>query len=272
MTKDEFGDKLVIIIQARRSSTRLDDKILLPVCGKEILVRMTERVNQNSYKCRVVVATTNNKRDDKIVEICERENISVFRGSEINLLDRHCQAALKYGAEIIAKIPSDCPLIDPRIIDKVFDYFVSNYEEYDFVSNLHPATYPDGNDVEVMKIGALLNARKFAYKPHHIEHTTPYIWDNPDKFSIGNVEWETGKNFSMSHRFTLDYFEDYLLIKKIYEDLYPDNPSFGLNDILSHIERNPEIIRINKKYAGVNWYRHHIKSLKTISPEQTKII
>jgi spore coat polysaccharide biosynthesis protein SpsF len=104
------------------------------------------------------------------------------------------------------------------------------------------------------------------------EHTTPYIWENPDKFRIGNVVWETGLDFSMTHRFTIDYKEDYEFIKRVYDELYEKNSKFSLNDILELLEKKPEIKKINQMYAGVNWYRNHINELKTISPEQTKNI
>lgn len=263
----------LIIIQARRSSTRLKDKILLPLCGKELLVRMVERVRQSEYSKNIIVATTRKKEDDVIVDICKREHINYFRGEEFDLLDRHYHASLYFEAEVIAKIPSDCPLIDPGIINKIFDFFFANFDKFDYVSNLHPPTYPDGNDVEVMKMKTLETAWRNAKEYYLREHTTPYIWDNPDKFRIGNVLWETGLDYSMSHRFTIDYKEDYEFIKKIYNELYFVNPFFNLNDILTLIDKEKsKIKKINKKYAGVNWYRNYLGNLKTITREQTKII
>ncbi|MBT8387756.1 MAG: acylneuraminate cytidylyltransferase, partial [Ignavibacteria bacterium] len=170
------------------------------------------------------------------------------------------------------KIPSDCPLIDPNIIDKVIQYFIDNFPKYDFVSNLHPATYPDGNDVEVMTMTAIKDAWQYAKLPLEREHTTPFIWENPDKFRIGNVIWETGLDFSMTHRFTIDYKEDYDFIKTVYEELYLENNMFKLDDIINLLDDKPEIKKINEKYAGVNWYRNHLNELKTIDPGQTKVI
>lgn len=263
----------LIIIQARRGSTRLRDKTLLPLCGKELLIRMVERVKSSIYGDNVVVATTEKKEDDIIEDLCKRESINCFRGSEYDLLDRHYKASLFYKADIVAKIPSDCPLIDPKIIDRVFEHFFRHYPEFDFVSNLHPATYPDGNDVEIMKFSSLESAWKKAREFHEREHTTPYIWDNPGLFNTGNVEWESGLDCSMSHRFTIDYIEDYEFIKTVFEELYPKNPKFGLVDILDLIENvKPELKGINSKYLGVNWYRNHLERLKTIKPEQTKIL
>ncbi|MCX7833977.1 MAG: glycosyltransferase family protein [Ignavibacteria bacterium] len=263
--------KIVIVIQARTGSSRLPGKVLLPLCGKALLIRMVERVERSYFKPIVVVATTEKSEDDEIVDLCKKENKLFFRGSENDLLDRHYKAGLYFGADIISKIPSDCPLIDTNIIDKVISFYLTNNNKYDYVSNLHPPTFPDGNDVEVMHMSVLKIAYENALAPYEREHTTPYIWDNPDIFRIGNYRWETGKDFSLTHRFTIDYLEDYEFIKRVYEYLYPMKPNFGLNDILKLLEKKPELAEINKKYLGVNWYRHHIDSLKTINLNQTKI-
>jgi spore coat polysaccharide biosynthesis protein SpsF len=268
----QFEEKLIIVIQARRGSTRLKDKILLPLRGKELLLRMVERVRATKYNCRIAVATTKNTEDDIIYKLCKKENIDVFRGDENDLLDRHYRAARKYKADYVCKIPSDCPLIDPEIIDKVFQYFFNNIYKFDYVSNLHPASYPDGNDVEIMKMSALDKAWKNASLPYEREHTTPYIWDNPDIFKIGNVRWVTGRDYSMTHRFTIDYAEDYDFINAVYENLYDVSHRFGLGEILTLIKNKPEIYEINNKYAGVNWYGKHIDELKTVTREQTKIL
>ncbi len=262
--------KVVTVIQARTGSSRFPDKVLMPLAGKPLLVRMAERVMSAGYSGTVVVATTTDASDDVIVNLCSRENISVFRGHPDDLLDRHYKTAIAYGADTVVKIPSDCPLIDPGVIDKVIEFYLSNQNSFDFVSNLHPATYPDGNDVEIMNMMTLYKAWKNAAKPMEREHTTPFIWDNPGMFRIGNVYWEKGKDYSMSHRFTIDYREDYLLIKNIYDELYDKDPLFGLDMILKLLEEKPHLKLINLEFNGVNWYRNHLNELKTVSDGETK--
>lgn len=233
---------------------------------------MLERLRFSELAGTIVVAATSEKIDDPIEELCKENNILIYRGHPTDLLDRHYQSAKKFNAEAVIKIPSDCPLIDSKIIDRVIKFYLDNKEKYDFVSNLHPATYPDGNDVEIMSMNIMKNAWENAKRDFEREHTTPYFWENPDKFKLANVTWETGLDFSMSHRFTLDYPEDYEFIKKVYEELYPVNKRFDLNDILNLLDKKPEIRKINEKYVGVNWYRNHLNELKTISKEQTKFV
>jgi spore coat polysaccharide biosynthesis protein SpsF len=161
-------------------------------------------------------------------------------------------------------------LIDPDIIDKVLKYYINNKNNFDFVSNLHPPSYPDGNDVEVMSMIALKDAWQNATRDLEREHTTPYFWENPDKFKIGNVLWESGKDYSKSHRFTIDYPEDYQFIKQVYDELFDDNRIFTLQDIMDLLERKPELMYINSQYAGVNWYRNHLDELKTKTKSDTR--
>ena len=262
-------NKIVIIVQARMASTRLPGKILMPILGKPLIYRMVERLQRCKFIDSIVIATTDNAKDDMVEEVCSLYGWNCFRGDEQDLLDRHYQAAIENNADIVLKIPSDCPLIDPEIVDNIVSFFVSG--DFDYVSNLHPASYPDGNDVEVMSFAALAKSWGAATKSFEREHTTPYIWENPDKFVIGNYLWETGLNYSMSHRFTIDYYEDYEFISRVYEELYPLNPKFGLDDIINLLNSRNEILDINKIYAGVNWYRHHLDELNTIDHSQTKI-
>ncbi|MBF0556007.1 MAG: NTP transferase domain-containing protein, partial [Nitrospirae bacterium] len=139
---------IMTIIQTRTGSTRLPGKVLLPLGGKPLFVRMVERVKQTSLAGNIVVATTRDAEDDIIEQFCLREAIKCFRGHPVDLLDRHFQAAITFGADAVVKIPSDCPLIDVGVIDQVLGFFIEHPGEFDYVSNLHPATYPDGNDVE----------------------------------------------------------------------------------------------------------------------------
>jgi spore coat polysaccharide biosynthesis protein SpsF len=261
---------VVTVVQARTGSSRLPNKVMLPLAGKPLLVRMVERVQAAKLAGTVVVATTTNSQDDLIEELCRREGILCFRGHPTDLLDRHYRAGKHFDADAVVKIPSDVPLIDPKIIDKVLGTYLLNPDAYDYVSNLHPPSYPDGNDVEVMYMGALEIAWREAKRGFEREHTTPFLWESPERFSIANVAWETGLDYSMTHRWTIDYEEDYMFIDAVYEALYPYDPLFGLGDILALLELRPEIADLNALYAGVNWYRHHLDDLKTVGQQQTR--
>jgi spore coat polysaccharide biosynthesis protein SpsF len=263
----------LIVVQARTGSSRLPNKVLLPLAGKPLLQRLIERIHAARTPRRLVVATTTGHDDDPVRALCGQMGIPVFSGHPTDLLDRHYKTALHFGAEAVVKIPSDCPLIDPEVIDRVLRCYADAREPFDYLSNLHPATYPDGNDVEVMRFAVLEEAWSEAGKAFEREHTTPFLWERPERYRIGNVEWETGLNFSMTHRWTIDYPEDYEFISVVYDALWrEERPTFGLAEILSLLERRPELSRINRRYAGVNWYRHHANELKTITSKEFRDI
>jgi spore coat polysaccharide biosynthesis protein SpsF len=266
-----MGDNTVIVVQSRMSSSRLPGKVMMPILGKSLQHRMIERLQMIRHKALIVIATSEEQSDDIIEHEAENIGVPCFRGNLNNLLDRHYQAAKKYHADTVLKIPSDCPLIDPRIIDQVLDFYFEHPGQFDYVGNLHPATFPDGNDVEIMTMACLEKTWHEASRPLELEHTTPYVWENPDKFLIANVPWSSGKDYSMSHRFTIDYKADYDFINRVFEELYPVRPDFSCEDILALLEEKPEIYEINAQYAGVNWYRNHLGELKTVSAEQTKV-
>ena len=233
---------------------------------------MIERLKMTRHRAQIVIATSEETGDDIIKEEASKIGVLCFRGSLNNLLDRHYQVAKQYNADIVLKIPSDCPLIDPKIIDQALDFYFENPGQYDFVSNLHPPTFPDGNDVEIMTMACIEKTWEEASRQLELEHTTPYIWENPEKFRIGNVVWNTGNDYSMTHRFTIDYPADYEFIKSVFGELYPKKPNFACEDILELLEKRPDIYQINAEYSGVNWYRNHLDELKTITPDQTKAL
>jgi spore coat polysaccharide biosynthesis protein SpsF len=274
--------KLAIVIQARTGSSRLPGKVLLPLAGKPLLERMIERVRGarrtpsprrgegrgGGLPFEIVVATTTDPSDDPIVELCRTLDVRCHRGHPTDLLDRHIEAARAMKADTVAKIPSDCPLIDPRVIETVLEAF--SPDRHDYVGNLHPATWPDGNDVEVMPVEALELAWREATKPHEREHTTPFLWDQPDRFRLANVAWDTGLDYSMSHRFTIDYPEDYDFIRAVYDELHDANTPFSCEDIVRLCEARPDIFALNSMHAGVNWYRHHLDDLRTVDASMTR--
>lgn len=243
---------------------------MLPLAGKPLFVQQVERMKASSLLQTIVVATSTDPADDIIAETCKQEHLCCYRGHPTDLLDRHYQVALIYKADVVIKIPGDCPLIDPAVIDQVVECYLNNIYDFDFVSNLHPATWPDGNDVEVMRFTALAKAWQQAVRPMEREHTTPYLWEHPGLFHLGNITMKDGVDYSMQYRFTIDYEEDYRFIATVYNALYAANPLFSVADIISLLQQHPEIYSINAKLAGVNWYRHHLDELTTITPAQTK--
>ena len=256
------------LIQARIGSTRLPGKCLKEVLGKPVLWLLCERLKFSKYIDEVIILTTEKEADDVIMDFCLKNEIRFFRGSESDVLDRYYQAAKKFNVDPIVRITSDCPLIDPQVSDSIIRYYLDESNKFDFVSNNHPPTFPDGLDTEVFSFNALEKAWMNARKPHEREHVTPYIWDQPEKFRIGNVEYK--EDLSMKERWTLDYEEDYQFIKTVYENLYKEGEIFLMSDILQLLKEKPEIKKINERYAGVNWYRKNLNDLKTIDKSRTR--
>jgi spore coat polysaccharide biosynthesis protein SpsF len=263
--------RLLVVVQARTGSTRLPGKVLLPLAGGPLLQRMLERVRAARTPFELAVATTDEAADEPIRTLCRKIGVACVSGDPTDLLDRHYQAALELGAEVVVKIPSDCPLIDPGAIDRVIGFYLANADRYDFVSNLHPGTWPDGNDVEVVPLPVLAAAWQEAERPFEREHTTPFIWERPERFRLANVAWETGRDLAKTHRFPIDYPEDYDFTVAVYAALWrPDHPVFSLDEILTLLARRPDLQARNACYAGVNWYRHHLDELQTVGAGDTR--
>jgi spore coat polysaccharide biosynthesis protein SpsF len=250
---------VIVVVQARTSSTRLPGKVLLPLANRPLLVRMLERVQAARTPSAIVVATTGERADDVIPALAAEAGVDCFRGHATDLLDRHYRAGRAFGADVVVKIPSDCPLIDPAIIDRVITHYASHANDADFVSNLYPGTYPDGNDVEVVPFGVLETAWREAVEAHEREHTTPFVWERPDRFRIHHVAWESGLDYSQTHRWTIDYREDHQFLAAVYDALWTESrPIFSMTDVLSLLDARPDIAALNACHLGKAWYRARV--------------
>jgi spore coat polysaccharide biosynthesis protein SpsF len=234
--------KVVAIIQARMGSTRLPGKVLARVRGNPMLSYVVGRVRAAKTLDEVVVATTTKPADDAIVAFCRERGVNCFRGSEEDVLDRYYQVAREHAAEAVVRITSDCPLIDPEIVDKTVRGFL--VERPDYASNSLVRTYPRGLDTEVMTFRALEVAWREARQPYQRTHVTPYIYENPGRFKILPV---TGDRDYTAYRWTVDTPEDLELVRAVYDRLGGD--SFLLNDIVRLMEREPELAEINRSVA-----------------------
>lgn len=234
-----------VIIQARFGSTRLPGKILKPVCGKPLLWHVWNRLKHSRMINDIIIATTTNPEDDQIEKFCSETGIHFYRGSTEDVLSRYYEAAKKFNAGIIIRITGDCPVIDPDLLDKMVNYFISQnqHSKLDYLSNVLERTFPRGLDIEMFSFEALEKSFIEARKSYEREHVTPYIYQHREIFTIKNFSNDINYSF---HRWTVDTNEDYELIKEIYESLYESKNIFLFSDILKLFEQRPELIKINQ--------------------------
>tara|TARA_Y100001936_G_scaffold122204_1_gene119483 strand:- start:3602 stop:4324 length:723 start_codon:yes stop_codon:yes gene_type:complete len=225
-------------------SSRLPGKILLPVLDKQLLKLTIERINQSKFVEEVILLIPDSSTDDILERFAIDEKIKFFRGNEKNCLDRHYQAAKYFDIDTFAKTTSDCCLIDSRVIDEVIELYFSNSSNCDYVSNICPPTFPDGLDIEVLNFTTLTKTWELAKSDFDKEHTTTFIRNNPNLFKIINHE-HSKSNLFKKHRWCLDFQDDYLFIKTIFEKLYQNNNNFSMQNILELLDNNQEINMIN---------------------------
>jgi spore coat polysaccharide biosynthesis protein SpsF len=232
--------KVVAIIQARTGSTRLPGKVLQEIEGKTMLARVVERLGRAKLINELLVATTDRAADDAILDECRRFSVKVSRGDQDDVLDRYFRAAQLAKAEVVVRITSDCPMIDPAVTDKTIEAFLDARPDY--ASNTLQRTYPRGLDTEVMSFSALSRAWQEARQRHEREHVTPYIFEHPDKFKLLPV---TGAADFSGYRWTVDTAEDLEFVRAVYERL-KENPEFSGRDVLDLLEREPALVEINR--------------------------
>lgn len=247
------NQKIGCIMQARMGSTRLPGKVMRRVDEKNpVLYYVIKQISESKLCDELVIATTTLSEDEKIVEFAKDMNISCFRGSADDCLDRYYQCARKFSLSIITRITCDNPLIDPTLVDDAISFYKSN--SYDYVTNCRERTFPQGTEVEVFSFSALEKAWKNARKPSEREHVTPYFYNNPDQFKIFNIR----NNEDISYlRWTIDREEDLQFVKNIISKI--KKSPILMKDILELLRVEPELININKNYVMNEGY---LKSLK----------
>jgi len=187
------SNKAAAIIQARMGSTRLPGKVMKDLLGKPVLWHDIQRIKQSELIDEIIIATTTKKQDQVIYEKALEWGVKAFRGSEEDVLKRYYDAAAENGVDTVVRITSDCPLIDPHVIDEIVEYY--NVHDYTLVTNagsdLKNRTYPRGFDTEVFSFNVLEEAFNKAEERYQREHVTPFIYENPDSsFSMEPAEFK----------------------------------------------------------------------------------
>lgn len=228
--------KKIVIIQARMGSTRFPGKVLENLAGKPILQWVVEASQRIELIDDVIVATSILPTDLPIVEWCKENGISVFQGSEEDVLARYYQVALTYKADVIVRVTSDCPLLQPDLVSQVLHLVTSN--QADYASNTNPPTWPDGLDCEVFTFKALEYAYKKSTRLSDREHVTSFIHNNQKLFNCLNVD--SSSVGLEKHRWTIDAPADLIYVQALVDRC--DGPT-TLYRLLETIEKNPDLIQ-----------------------------
>jgi spore coat polysaccharide biosynthesis protein SpsF len=233
------------VVQARLTSTRLPRKVLLPLAGAPLLSRVLERVRAIDGVDETVLAIPEGEAQAPLVEFAaQRPEISLFAGSEQDVLSRTLAAAESVEASTVLRVTSDCPMIDPAVSSTVLASFSRLGVSYARTAVVHG--YPLGFETEVFTIGALRTAAAEADDPYEREHVTPFIWRRPDRFPAVHLACVPDRR---RWRLTVDSPEDYSLACHIYDELSADDPNFGLDALIGLFTRRPELLDINAHVA-----------------------
>jgi spore coat polysaccharide biosynthesis protein SpsF len=242
MSRDA-GLRCVATIEARMTSTRLPGKILLPAAGKPLLQILIERLRRAPGVDGIELATTNNPTDDAVAALGERLGIGVFRGSEDDVLGRVCGALRVAKADICVEITGDCPLIDPQIVGETIREFLKTKDQHPYVSNSDPhRSVPAGLDVQAFFAEALYRLEAETTDPEDREHVSYgfYRQESGDRWAprfIVHPSCAGAEDLLV----TLDYAEDYAMIRRLHEELSPTAPSYGAAEIIRWIRAHPEL-------------------------------
>ncbi len=222
------------IVQARTGSTRLPGKVLAPIAGRPMLLRVVDRARRAGEVDRVVVATSTAAADDRVEALCAGEGVDCHRGSEADVLDRYAGAARRFGGDPVVRITADCPLLDPDVVDRV----VRTLREgsFDYAANINPPTFPDGLDVEAMSAKTLFAADAEARLASEREHVTLFIRNRPERFRIGNLVHPTDLS---ALRWTVDAPEDLEFVRAVYARL--GDEAFGMDAVLALLRQVPDL-------------------------------
>lgn len=234
--------KVVGIIQARMTSSRLRGKMTMPVAGRPLLERLLDRLALCRTLDEICLATTTNADDDPLVAICAARGIAVHRGSEHDVLGRFHDAALGRQADVCVRITGDCPLLDPAIVDAHVRLYLEAGSTLDYVWCGDPPTLPNGMTCEVFSISALTQARGNATADYDREHVTPYLRRPGNGFRM--AAFRPSPDLSML-RLSVDTPEDLRLVDRIWSTLGREGPGFSLADIAQILDMHPDWRAIN---------------------------
>lgn len=233
--------KYLAIIQARNGSSRLPAKVLKEIEGKTALEQMLNRVSRSSRIDEIMVATTIEKEDVPIVNLVSGLGYRVFVGSSGDVLDRYYQAARLIKPEYVIRLTADCPLFDWRVLDDAIDALQPETDDLAMLSE----TFPDGQDIEILRFSVLEKMWEAATLPSEREHVTQYVRNHREQFVLQDFVCKLG-NLN-DERWTLDEADDLTMVRAVYGYFAP-RTDFSMEEIYAYLQTHPEVRSINQGY------------------------
>jgi spore coat polysaccharide biosynthesis protein SpsF len=246
--------KTVAIVQARLGSSRLPGKVLADLAGDTMLARVVQRLRAAHTIDQIVIATTTNPADDAVVLEAARLRAGIHRGSEQDVLDRYVGAARAYSADVVVRITSDCPLLDPDVVDQV----VRGLRETrgcDYASNTHIRTYPRGLDIEAFYATTLERIARLATSAAAHEHVTAFVMEQPTQFSTRHIMSAVDDS---DLRWTVDTAEDLAMVRGLYELLGLARDRASFRAVVEVVRKHPELAAVNSHVVQKPWQEHRV--------------
>jgi len=237
--------KIAATIQARTGSSRLPNKVMLPILGEPMLARQVERIKRSQLIDEIIIATSTKRQDDCIEDLADSVEVPCFRGSEGKVLDRIVGALKSFNVDIHVSFCGDCPMPDPTIIDTIIGIYLKNNQDYDYVGTGMKTTYPPGLEVSVYPSEILYDVDEQVQTLEEREHVGANIISRRNRYRVLNVEAPPWHHYPDLY-LEVDTKEDFLVTKSIYESLYPNNPYFLLSDIIEFLKKNPSLAESNR--------------------------
>lgn len=249
--------KIATIIECRMGSSRLPGKVLLPILNKPALLLLIERIKKITPSTKIILATTTNKKDDKIVNFAKKNKIEFFRGSEKNVFKRVVDVAKYFNVDIINSVCGDCMLLDPKLVSHALKKFLKLYVKNQ-VDILTYDRLPHGFDCTIVDAKKFIESYRYAKNDYEKDNPTFCLRKEKKYKKFRLIADKKFQNDDLS--LALDFWEDYELINIIYNNLYTKD-NFGISKILNFLKKNPELLKINDSlkrnfYPEISWWKN----------------
>ena len=238
--------RIAATVQARMGSSRLPGKVLKTIVGKPMLALQVERIQRSLLIDKVIIATSTEKQDDVIERLASDIGVQCFRGSENDVLSRIVGALKAFEVDINVEFMGDNPMPDPMLVDSVIGFYLKHADRYDFVTNSLKTTYPPGAEVSVHPSQVLYDADNLTVDSPERQHVSIHIWQRPERFRICNLEAPAWFHYPKLF-LEVDTETDFEVVSAIYEHFYPENPGFGLAQVIDFMNANPGLASRNSQ-------------------------